>query len=173
MTNSPSPVAGLRYVDPYRKVGAFSRAFAAFSATPLGRQLSAKIVWKLDPYVLRATGGRFGLALTLPTAVLETRGAKTGAPRQNAVIYFHDHERVTIIASRAGDTRHPAWFHNLCAHPDVTLGGCPMHATVVTDVAERERLWALADRVFAPFAIYRRDAAKVSRVIPIVQLTPR
>ena len=48
-----------------------------------------------------------------------------------------------------------------------------MRATVVSDEAERRRLWTLADRVFAPYATYRRDAAKVDRTIPIVQLTAR
>jgi hypothetical protein len=38
---------------------------------------------------------------------------------------------------------------------------------------ERERLWVLADRVFPAFATYRRDAAKVNRTIPIVQLSRR
>jgi deazaflavin-dependent oxidoreductase (nitroreductase family) len=113
------------------------------------------------------------MGLVLPTALLETRGAKTGAVRRNAVIYFNDEERVTIIASKAGDEKHPAWFHNLRAHPDVTFGGIPMRATVVSDEAERNRLWTLADRVFAPYATYRRDAAKVNRTIPIVQLTER
>lgn len=46
-----------------------------------------------------------------------------------------------------------------------------MRATVVSDAAERSRLWTLADRVFAPYATYRREAAKVDREIPIVQLT--
>ena len=68
---------------------------------------------------------------------------------------------------------HPAWFHNLRAHPEVTFGGVPMRATVVEDDAERERLWALADRVFAPYATYRREAAESGREIPIVQLSPR
>ncbi len=122
---------------------------------------------------MRATRGRFGLGLVLPTALLETRGAKSGAARSNAVIYFHDDDRVTIVASRAGDTRHPAWFHNLRAHPDVTFGGVPMRATVVGDEAERDRLWVLADRVFAPYATYRREAARANRTIPIVQLTAR
>jgi deazaflavin-dependent oxidoreductase (nitroreductase family) len=130
-------------------------------------------VWKLDPYLLRATRGRLGLGLVLPTALLETRGARSGAVRRNAVIYFHDADRVTIIASKAGDPRHPAWFHNLRAHPDVTLGGLAMRATVVEDEAERARLWALADRVFAPYESYRRAAAAANRTIPIVQLTPR
>ena len=163
----------LKYVDPNRPPGFFSRAYAAFSATWLGRFISAKIVWKIDPYLLRLTRGRFGMGLVLPTGLLETRGARSGARRRNAVIYFHDQDRVTIIASKAGHERHPAWFHNLRAHPDVTFGGIPMRATVVSDEAERERLWRLADCVFAPYATYRRDAAKVNRTIPIVQLTAR
>jgi hypothetical protein len=48
-----------------------------------------------------------------------------------------------------------------------------MRATVVSDEAERERLWTLADCVFAPYATYRCDAAKANRTIPIVQLTAR
>jgi len=38
---------------------------------------------------------------------------------------------------------------------------------------ERDRIWTLAGRVFAPYATYRRDAAKANRAIPIVQLTQR
>ena len=160
----------LKHVDPNRPRGWFSRAYARFSTTRVGRFISAHVVWKLDPYLLRATRGRLGMGLVLPTALLETKGAKSGAVRRNAVIYFHDSDRVTIVASKAGAAEHPAWFHNLRADPDVTFGGIPMRATVVSDEAERDRLWALADNVFAPYATYRRDAAKVNRSIPIVQL---
>lgn len=48
-----------------------------------------------------------------------------------------------------------------------------MRATVVSDEAECQRLWALADRVFAPYATYRQEAAEANRTIPIVQLTAR
>jgi deazaflavin-dependent oxidoreductase (nitroreductase family) len=164
--------ARLRYVDPGRRRGWFSRAYAAFSATRLGRLISAKLAWKVDPYLLRATRGRLGMGLVLPTAVLETRGARTGRVRRNAVIYFHDGDRVTVIASKAGAATHPAWFHNLRAHPDVKLGGVPMRAEVVSDEAERRRLWELADRVFAPYAAYREEAARANRTIPVVRLTP-
>lgn len=160
----------LRYVDPNRPQSRFNRAFAALANTRLGRFMSVHVVWKVDPFLMRATGGRVGLGLTMPTALLETRGAKSGAPRSNAVIYFHDGDRVTIVASKLGLPEHPAWFHNLRAHPDVTFGGTPMRAAVVADEAERRRLWALADRVFAPYAAYRREAAKANRTIPIVQL---
>jgi deazaflavin-dependent oxidoreductase (nitroreductase family) len=165
--------AQLRYADPNQPRSWFSRLYAALSATRPARFVSAKIGWKIDPYLLRATRGRLGTGLVLPTALLETRGAKSGSLRRTAVIYFHDGDRVTIIASKAGDAHHPAWYHNLRAHPDVTFGGIPMRATVVSDDAERQRLWRLADNVFAPFARYRREAANANRTIPIVQLTNR
>lgn len=165
--------AQLKYVDPNRTRGLFSRIFASFSATRLGRLFSAKVVWKVDPYLLRATRGHLGMGLVLPTALLETTGAKSGALRRNAVIYFHDKDLVTIVASKAGAAEHPAWFHNLCAYPDVSFGGIPMRAMVVEDEAERQRVWRLADRVFAPYAIYRREAAVTNRTIPIVQLSAR
>jgi deazaflavin-dependent oxidoreductase (nitroreductase family) len=165
--------ARLKYVDPARRPSLFSRVFAACANTRLGRFLSVHLVWKLDPHLMRATGGRLGMGMTMPTALLETRGAKSGAQRRNVVIYFHDGDRVTIVASKLGYPHHPSWFHNLEADPDVSFGGIPMRATVVADEAERRRIWALADRVFAPYEAYRREAAKAERTIPIVQLTPR
>ena len=163
----------LKHVDPNRRPGLFSRAYAAFSNTRLGRFLSVHVVWRVDPFLMRVSRGHIGLDLTIPTALLETWGAKSGLLRRNVVIYFHDGDRVTIVASKLGFDRHPAWFHNLRAHPEVTLGGVPLRATVVTDEAERRRLWVLADQVFAPYAAYRREAAKANRTIPIVQLSGR
>ena len=163
----------LKYVDPDRRPSPFNRAYATLANTRLGRFLSVHLVWKLDPHLMRATRGRLGMGLAMPTALLETRGARTGAVRRNVVIYFHDGPRVTIVASKLGLPSHPAWFHNLEADPDVSFGGVPMRATAVADEAERRRLWALADRVFAPYAAYRREAAKANRTIPLVQLAER
>ncbi len=163
----------LRHVDPNRRPGPFDRAYAALANTGLGRFLSMHVVWKLDPHLMRLTRGRLGMGLVMPTALLETRGANSGTPRSNVVIYFHDGERVTVVASKLGMPENPAWFYNLRASPDVTFGGVPMRATVVEDEAERSRLWGLADRVFAPYAAYREEAARTGRTIPIVQLSPR
>jgi deazaflavin-dependent oxidoreductase (nitroreductase family) len=163
----------LRIVDPTRPPSVLLRAYAAAAATRVARFISRHVNWKLDPLLLRASRGRLATTLVFPTAVLETRGAKSGARRCNAIIYFHDGDRVTIAASNAGSSRHPAWYHNLRANPHVDFAGIPMRATVVDDEAEQARLWVLADRVFPAFANYRRDAAKVNRTIPIVQLTRR
>jgi deazaflavin-dependent oxidoreductase (nitroreductase family) len=165
--------AKLRYVDPTQPPGVIVRAYAAVAATRSARLISRHVNWKLDPLLLRATRGRLATTLVFPTAVLETHGVRSGARRRNAIIYFHDGDRITIVASNAGSPRHPAWFYNLRAHPDVTFGGVPMQATVVDDEVERERLWLVADRVFPAFARYRDDAAKANRRIPIVQLTQR
>jgi len=165
--------ATLRYVDPTRPRGMIAHVYAAFAATRLARFISRHVNWKIDPLLLRATRGRLATTLVFPTALLETHGARSGARRRNAIIYFHDGDRVTIAASNAGSPRHPAWYHNLRAHPDVTFGGIPMRATEVHDKAEEERLWEFADRVFPAFPSYRRDAAKANRTIPIIQLTER
>ena len=161
----------MRVVDPSQPRGRVYRAMARMAGSRPGLWLARTVSWRLDPILLRLTGGRVASSGPLATALLETRGARSGAPRRAAVLYFHDGERVTIVASRAGDTRHPAWFHNAVAHPDVRLGGRPYRAAVVTDDAERERLWHLADAVFPPFADYRRTAGAAGRTIPILQLT--
>ena len=147
------------------------RAFASFSATRFARFISRHVGWKLDPFLLRVTGGRISTTLFIRSGLLETTGARTGQARRHAVIYFHDGERVMIVASNAGSPRHPAWYFNVKAHPDVTFSGVPMRATVIDDETERDRLWKLADNVFPAYATYRRDAAKANRTIPIIQLT--
>jgi deazaflavin-dependent oxidoreductase (nitroreductase family) len=162
----------LPYVDPRAHRGLVYRAWARLVGTRAMGWLSRTIVWKADPYLMRLTGRRAGLGLMLPTALLETRGARSGRPRRSGVIYFHDGERVTIVASKLGLPEHPAWLHNLRANPDVKLGGHPFRAEVVEDEGTRARLWELADSVFPPYSAYRERAARTGRSIPIVQLIP-
>jgi deazaflavin-dependent oxidoreductase (nitroreductase family) len=166
-------VPKLRYVDPYDERGRLYLAVCGFSTTRAGLWLAANVAWKLDPLLLNLTRGRFSTAGPVAAALLETRGARTGRPRRNATLYFHDGERVTIIASKQGLPEQPAWYHNLRKHPDVVYGGLPFRAEIVEDEAERERLWNLADRVFPQFAEYREWAGQAGRAIPIVQLVPR
>jgi len=173
-TVAPMPArTPLPYVDPRAPRGPLYRAYVRFLGTRLAAWLSMHVVWKVDPPLMRLTGGRLGMGLSLPTALLETRGARSGRVRRNGVIYFHDGERVTIVASKLGAPEHPAWFHNATANPDVLLGGRPFRAEVVEDELERARIWDLADRVFPPYATYRGRAARVGRSIPILQLVPR
>ena len=167
----------LRHVDPQAERGPVYRAWAGLASSRLVTWLSttpiwSATVWRIDPWLLRLTRGRLGTGLLLPTALLETRGARTGALRRNAVVYFHDAGCVIVCATQAGRPENPSWFYNARANPEVRLGGSPFRASLVEDEAERARLWALADRVLPAFATYRRRAGLAGRMIPILQLTP-
>jgi deazaflavin-dependent oxidoreductase (nitroreductase family) len=168
----------LPYVDPLARRGPLAGAFVKLAGAPLMGRLSRtslwrNTIWRIDPLLLRLTRGRVSTGLALPTALLETRGARSGLPRRNGVIYFHDGDRVTVIPSQAGAPANPAWFHNALANPDVRLAGRPYRAELVSDEQERQRLWRLADRVFPGFAGYRETAGRSGRSIPILQLVPR
>ena len=163
----------LRRVDPQKRRGRLYLAVSRFSATKVGGWLSTNIAWKIDPLLLRLTRGRLSTAWPVATALLETRGARTGRPRRNATLYFHDGDRVTIVATLRGWPRNPGWYHNLRKHPDVVYGGQPFRAEIVEDEAQRQRLWELADRVYPPYAGFREQAGKAGRAVPIIQLVPR
>lgn len=160
-----------RPIDPTSRPGWFVRTYSAFAAARLPRFISRRIAWKLDPLLLRLTRGRMATTLIFPTAILETEGARTKAPRRNALIYFLDGDRLVIVASNAGSATNPGWYYNLLSNPDVVFAGAPMRATVIHDEAERQRLWTIADRVFPAYISYRREADQAGRTIPIIQLT--
>jgi hypothetical protein len=109
--------AKLPYVDPYKRRGRVYLAVSRLSATKAGAWIAENVSWKLDPRLLELTRGRLSTAGPLAIALLESRGARTGLPRRNATLYFHDGERVTIVASKRGLPQHPAWYYNLRAHP--------------------------------------------------------
>ena len=162
----------IRYVDPRTPRGVLYRAFLRLLATRATRPLfSNKAVWKADILLMRLTRGRLGLGLLLPTGLLETRGARSGRVRHNAVIYFHDGDDIVIVASHAGAPTHPTWYHNTRAHPDVLFNGRPFRAETA-DEATRPRLWTLADQVFPVYAVSREQAAAAGRDIPVLRLVP-
>jgi F420H(2)-dependent quinone reductase len=138
-------------------------------------------VTRVHVALYRRTGGRLGHSGPgLPTVLLlDHVGARSGRLRTTPLIYFPDPEDpddLVVVASYGGHPRHPAWFHNLVAHPDTTVHVRdevrPVHARVATD-AERERLWPAAVAAYRPYAGYQRRAAEVGRTVPFVVLTRR
>ena len=102
--------------------------------------------------------------------ILTTTGAKTQAERENPLVYTRDGSRIVIVASKGGAPTHPAWYHNLRAHPLVTveLGGEKFQARAeVADGDEYERLYKQHADVNPGFNDYR---ARTSRKIPVVTL---
>ena len=79
--------------------------------------------------------------------LLTTTGRNSGAKRTTPLIYFTDGDRLILIASNYGGTRHPAWYYNVKANPVVTLLGGGFEGRFACEEvsgAERQRLWALA-----------------------------
>jgi hypothetical protein len=62
----------------------------------------------IAPLIGSPSRGRLSTTLVFPTAVLETSGTRSGAPRHSAIIYLHDGDRITITASNAAGPPHPA-----------------------------------------------------------------
>lgn len=174
MTMRRTKSGALPRVDPLRKVPRLTAAYATVLRTGPGRWLGINVAPRIDPWLMRATKGRVGLGLVLPSALLTTRGAKSGAERVNPVLYFHDADDVILIASSWGREKHPSWYYNLKANPEVRLGkaggGDRFVGAEVTDPAERNRLWQLADRIYPGYESYRERAAAAGREIPIFRL---
>ena len=121
----------------------------------------------------RRTGGtveRFGDALVL----LHHIGARSGIERVTPVMAIRpDDDTWLIAASKAGAPENPAWFHNLLAHPAVTIetpaGDVAVHATRLTG-RERDAAWSRFTAVSPGFRAYEE---RTDRVIPVLALRRR
>jgi deazaflavin-dependent oxidoreductase (nitroreductase family) len=121
----------------------------------------------------RANGGQVGGPLAdLPLLLLTTTGVRSGQPRTNPITYTIDNGRIVFTAAKSGDaTRHPDWFYNLRANPNVTveLGTetFPARATVLAGTERRRLFDQIAANVPPEFAPYLH---KTRIEIPVIAL---
>lgn len=112
-------------------------------------------------------GGQFAGA---PLLLITTTGARTGRRITTPLVYLPDGDRMLVFASKGGAPTHPAWYHNLVAHPTVTVEvgveSGEFEALVITG-DEHDRLYARQAKAFPGFAEYQ---AKTKRTIPVVAL---
>ncbi len=105
--------------------------------------------------------------------LLTTIGAKSGRPRTSPLTYTTDGDRIILIASRAGDDRHPDWYHNLTANPDVVIEmGTEEFGAVATTAAEPERT-RLFDARIAAMPRFGEYVDQTDRTIPVVVVERR
>jgi deazaflavin-dependent oxidoreductase (nitroreductase family) len=121
----------------------------------------------------RANEGRVsGMFEQMPLLLLHHTGARSGTTRVNPLAYQADDGRYVIFASKAGAPTNPDWYHNLKAHPNVTIEVGADTIDVVADEAigeEHERLYRTQAERLPMFAEY---AQKAGRTIPVMVLTP-
>ena len=128
--------------------------------------------WVADQVELyEGSGGTEGLTLRdtgLPVIIVTNQGRKTGAIRKTPLMRVVDGENYVLVASRGGAPKHPVWYHNLKADPNVEIRDetnvYSMQVREVVDSAERQRLWDIAVEAYPPYQEYQ---AKTDRVIPV------
>ena len=119
----------------------------------------------------RANGGKVGgMFAGAPMILIEMKGAKSGQVRTIPLVYSKDGDRYVIIASMAGAPNNPDWYHNLKAHPNVTVEIGAEKFKVKASLAagaERERLFNQQAALLPVFNDYRK---KTTRQIPVFVL---
>jgi deazaflavin-dependent oxidoreductase (nitroreductase family) len=138
--------------------------------------LYARTAHHLDRLVYRLSRGRanFTTWVTgLPIVMLTTTGAKSGRKRTLPVVGVPEEGRLIVIASNYGQRHHPAWYHNLRAHPRATIAfegeARAVEARELTG-DERERWYARGIEIYPGWTYYRKRAS--NRQIPVIELVP-
>jgi deazaflavin-dependent oxidoreductase (nitroreductase family) len=157
-----------------RKLNRFERALEKVAATRAGGWFFVNVAHHLDPFLLRVSKGRVSLAPGQPVALVTVKGAKSGLPRQTPLLFASDGADIVLLASNAGSARHPAWYHNLRANPEVDViapgGRSGRYLAHEADGPERERLWEIAADLYAGYDVYQGRAGE--RTIPVMVLSP-
>ena len=118
----------------------------------------------------RRSGDKFqGMDLLYLTTV----GAKTGQKRQSTVARFPDGEDAwLVVASAGGSAHHPAWYHNIAAHPDqvwIEFGGRQLRVTPAQlDGDARVQAWQRITQLQPRYTSYEQ---KTDRAIPVIRLS--
>ena len=162
-------------IDPAKRLNPLQRAGRWMAKSRFGGWMALNVANKVDPYLMRATRGRLKLPSGTPTVLLTHTGARSGATRTTPLVYFTDGPNAVLIASQTGRAKHPAWFHNLRANPEVELwaggrGGAYRAREAEGD--ERVRLWTLATTLYPGYDDYQRKADAAGRRIPVVVCEP-
>ena len=115
--------------------------------------------------------GTEGLTLRdtgLPVIIVTNRGRQTGAIRKTPLMRAVDGDSYILVASKGGAPKHPLWYHNLKAEPNVEIRDeaevYSMRVREVVDSVERQRLWDIAVAAYPPYQEYQD---KTDRVIPV------
>ena len=128
--------------------------------------------WVRDQVELyEGSGGKDGLTLRdtgMPVIIVTNKGNKTGAIRKTPLMRAVDGNNYILVASQGGAPKHPVWYYNLKADPNVEIRDetevFSLRAREVPEGSERQRLWDIAVAAYPPYQEYQD---KTDRLIPV------
>src|SRR5258705_7085378 len=129
------------------------RVVTRIASTALGITVIRKVGPRIDPTLIRLTGGRLSSVIPFPALLLSHTGARTGVTHRTPIVYFTDAGRVIVIASNIGAPKNPAWYYNIKANPEVTLLGRGFSGSFLAEEVvgpERDRLFQFAAGALSP-----------------------
>ncbi|MFJ9060371.1 MULTISPECIES: nitroreductase family deazaflavin-dependent oxidoreductase [unclassified Streptomyces] len=123
--------------------------------------------------LIESSGGTQGTTMRgMPVILLTTRGAKSGKIRKTPLMRVEHGGEYAVVASLGGAPKHPVWYHNVQADPEVELrDGTVRQDMVAREVTGEEKAlwWDRAVKAFPDYADYQ---TKTDREIPVFVLTP-
>jgi deazaflavin-dependent oxidoreductase (nitroreductase family) len=158
---------------PRRRMRWWERLMEPIAASRPGGWLYIHVFCRIDPLLLRMSGGRISVSVGWPILLLTHTGARSGKRRRTALLFTgrrREHRPRGIEGRRA---RNPAWYHNLKADPQCSvLAGRRSgdYEPACLEGAERARAWALANDLYAGYTAYQ---TRTDRRIPVLVLEPR
>ena len=140
------------------------------------RRIRRFVKWfaPLNAWVYRLSGGRLmGNFAGCPICLVKMTGARSGKRRWMPVMHVPYREGVAVVASLGGAPKHPVWYYNLVAHPDIEViyrGERKALRARRASSAEKAEVWPTCVQRYAPFAEYQ---ARTDRDIPVFLCEPR
>lgn len=107
-----------------------------------------------------------------PLLLLTTIGARSGQRRTSPVMYLREGDHLFVFASKGGAPTNPDWYHNLLAHPVVSVEIDDQSYTALArpvSGAERDTIYARWAAMYPQFRDYQE---KTTRIIPVIELEP-
>ena len=134
-----------------------------------------KWMTRANVWVFKKTKGRLWNTFPggFPICVVGMTGKKSGKMREIALIHLPKDDGVLLVASLGGMDKHPVWYYNLKAEPNVEIRDrtkvYTMRVREVVDPVEKKRLWDIAVKAYPPYQEYQE---KTDRPIPVLVAEP-
>lgn len=128
---------------------------------------------RLHRRLYRLTGGHLGRRLVgNDMLLLTTTGRHSGRPHTVPLLFLREGRTLVVIASYGGRDRHPSWYLNLVADPEVEVQLLKQHITArarTADPQERAWWWPRVIDAYGDYAVYQ---TRTERLIPVVLIEP-